>query len=185
MRKHNAVSDESHERKFMIEVLDEEKNPVDSVEVVTLPVDSFGLEYELVKKRDQNAGQTASVTDMTALSFLNEPEMIQCLKQRYTEKHIYTNIGPILVAVNPFEELASDVYSLDTIEKYGDADTAESRRLGPHVFQISNNAYNRMFIDKYDPDKRENQSILVNGESGAGALHTVSILILPSLIFYL
>jgi hypothetical protein len=25
-----------------------------------------------------------------------------------------------------------------------------------------------MFIDKFDPDKRENQSILVNGESGAG-----------------
>lgn len=166
-RNHESLS-RSNERVFLIEAVDGGHDNSPLVEVTTSAVDSFGLEYQLVKKRDAKVDASGAVTDMTALSFLNEPEMIQCLKQRYAAKHIYTNIGPILVAVNPFEQLHKDVYSADTIEKYALADSTESRRLGPHVFQISNNAYNRMFIDKYDPDKRENQSILVNGESGAG-----------------
>lgn len=168
VKSNHEVSRGSDERLFVIESLDEERSATAIAEVVSRPVDSFGLEYHLVKKRDPSAAASTTVTDMTALSFLNEPEMIQCLKMRYAAKHIYTNIGPILVAVNPFERLAEDVYSAATIDKYSEADAAESRRVGPHVFQISNNAYNRMFIDKYDPDKRENQSILVNGESGAG-----------------
>jgi myosin heavy subunit len=147
---------------------DTDAHSAELIEVQTKAVDSFGLEYQLVKKRDKNAELSAAVTDMTALSFLNEPEMIRCLKQRYAAKHIYTNIGPILVAVNPFEQLASDVYSAGAVARYAGADQAGARGLGPHVFQIGHSAYNRMFIDKYDPDKRENQSILVNGESGAG-----------------
>lgn len=182
VRRNHASSKESDEWVFHIQVGASEELEINSVvEVHTKAVDLFGLEYQLVKKRDENVELSAAVTDMTALSFLNEPEMIQCLKQRYAEKHIYTNIGPILVAVNPFEQMPSDVYSIDTIQKYAEADQAESRKLGPHVFQISNNAYNRMFIDKYDPDKRENQSILVNGESGAGN----SAIGLPASITYL
>jgi len=140
----------------------------ESLEIKTSATDSFCLEFDLVKKRDKDMSGAADVTDMTSLSFLNEPEMIECLRLRYIDKAIYTSIGPILVAVNPFEELDKTVYSQDTIQKYFQSDQATMRKHGPHVFQIANSAYIRMFIDKYDPDKRENQSILVNGESGAG-----------------
>jgi myosin-5 len=138
------------------------------LDISSKPTDSFHLEFDKIKKRDNDKSRYSQITDMTSLSFLNEPEMIECLKSRYDEKFIYTGIGPILVAVNPFEQLHQSVYSTETIEKYFAADQSTQRKLGPHVFQVSNNAYTKMFIDKFDPDKRENQSILVNGESGSG-----------------
>jgi myosin V len=145
-----------------------ENTEMEFITIITVPLDIFLVEFQHVKKRDIAA--TGTVTDMTSLSFLNEPEMVECLRRRYFDRFIYTSIGPILVAVNPFEQLNEDVYSTKTIEKYFEADQMTLKGLGPHVFQISNSAYTHMFIDKYDPDKRENQSILINGESGAGEL---------------
>jgi myosin V len=145
----------------------EEGDSTGQVQITTAPVDSFMLEFVAVKKRDKDPVNALHITDMTSLSFLNEPEMIECLRLRYFDRHIYTSIGPILVAVNPFEQLGEGVYSAEIIEKYFNSDQSAIRALGPHVYQISNNAYSKMFIDKFDPDKRENQSILVNGESGA------------------
>ena len=141
--------------------------PLEQFTIVTPPMDHFFLEFVSVKKRDKDPSNALQISDMTSLSFLNEPEMIECLRTRYFANYIYTDIGPILVAMNPYEQLGGGVYSTDTIEKYFQADHGELKRLGPHVFQISNSAYGRMFVDKFDADKRENQSILVNGESGA------------------
>ena len=137
-----------------------------TIEIMTLPLDPFMTEFQLVKKRD--ASRTELVADMTSLSFLNEPEMVECLRRRYAERFIYTSIGPILVAINPFEQLSEIVYSDETIAKYHNADQVTLKVLGPHVFRLSNSAYTHMFINRFDPDSRENQSILINGESGAG-----------------
>lgn len=68
--------------------------------------------------------------------------------------------------MNPFKQLGASVYSNDAIAKYFNCDQNQSKALGPHTYGIAHGAYMRMFIDKFDPDKRENQSILVNGESG-------------------
>ena len=94
--------------------------------------------------------------------------MIKCLKDRYDSKVIYTSIGPILMAMNPCKKLP--YYTYEILTKYYNAGNSllEEEPLEPHVFQISDRAYRRMFVDKFDPDKRENQSILLNGESGAG-----------------
>ena len=137
-------------------------------EIITRPTDSFCLEFVQVKKRSNDGTNITFVNDMTSLSFLNEPEMVECLRLRYDNKKIYTSIGPILIAVNPFEQLGPAVYSSATIARYDGADQLLSRQLGPHVYQASSNAYRRMLVDKYNPDIRENQTILVNGESGAG-----------------
>jgi myosin heavy subunit len=123
-----------------------------------------GAEYIRFKKR-QAAMNPDSCTDMTLLLNLNEPEIIECLKLRFAKKLIYTSIGPILVAVNPFERL--NLYE-PMIDQYFGKSTEAARQLGPHIYQLSEVAYQKMFIDKFNPDKRENQSILVNGESGAG-----------------
>lgn len=121
-------------------------------------------EYRGLKKK-QEVMNAENCKDMTLLLNLNEPEIIECLRLRFERKLIYTSIGPILVAVNPFERL--NVYE-PMIDKYYGKSTEAARQLGPHVYQLSEAAYQKMFVDKYNPDKRENQSILVNGESGAG-----------------
>ena len=132
----------------------------------TLSIDKFNLEFQWVKKRSVHIESLSTALDMTSLSFLNEPEMLECLRLRFESKSIYTNVGPILIAVNPFERLP--IYSRETLVAYYETNPVESKKVAPHVYQISDRAYRKMFIDKFDPDKRENQSILVSGESGAG-----------------
>jgi myosin heavy subunit len=157
-----------NEEIWIFEILD--IGTKDHHQIQTKPFDRYALEFHRVKRRDELAETSfKEITDMTSLSYLNEPEMIECLRVRYDHQMIYTNIGPILVAVNPFEQLDQTVYSLETIMKYSQSSDPSSAKLhGPHVFQVSQAAYQKMFIDKYDANKRENQAILVNGESGAG-----------------
>ena len=177
VKSHEVVNSDRREWKFIIEkeVNDETGEDVTEnevkdddliVEVVSCAVDSFNLEFLSVKKRDKSAEHMAKITDMTSLAFLNEPEMIECLRQRFQKENIYTSIGPILVAVNPFKQLGESVYSNDAIAKYFNCDQNQAKALGPHTYGIAHGAYLRMFIDKFDPDMRENESILVNGESG-------------------
>jgi myosin heavy subunit len=147
----------ANEWKFVIETASKTL-----IEIVT----PFSLDYQMVKRRDKDPLNAANITDMTSLSFLNEPEMLECMKQRFLKNLIYTNTGPILFAVNPFQRLP--VYTDELLNAFEEADQTASRQLGPHVYQISSRAFNKMFIDKFDSAKRENQSVLVNGESGAG-----------------
>jgi myosin V len=158
---HQPVNSITKEKSFVVSTDD-----VSVYTIKTLSVDKFNLEFQWLKKRSVAIDSLEHVSDMTSLPFLNEPEMLECMRLRFASKTIYTNTGPILIAINPFERLP--LYDNETLMRYHEADDAEVRKLKPHVYQISNGAYRKMFIDKYDPDKRENQSILVNGESGAG-----------------
>ena len=137
------------------------------VNIKTLSVEKHNLEFEWVKRCDKELPKLAPQTpDMTSLSYLNEPEILETLKLRFFEKDIYTNTGPILIAMNPFENFP--IYGDDTIEAYRNAGLKNKSNLKPHVFQIADRAYHKMFVEKFDADARENQVILVNGESGAG-----------------
>jgi myosin V len=141
----------------------------------TKPMDSSCLEFTLIKRRDSLRDDLTEISDMTSLSYLNEPEMIACLKARYDHELIYTNIGTILIAINPFKQLNPLIYSVETIQRYSASEShtasprsADSSVQGPHVFQVSKTAYQKMFLDRYNVNKREDQAILINGESGAG-----------------
>jgi myosin heavy subunit len=56
--------------------------------------------------------------DLALLTVLDEEEMLRHLENRYNDddKKIYTRVGDILIAVNPFQYL--DVYGLDVAAKY-------------------------------------------------------------------
>mmetsp|Transcript_20749 Transcript_20749/g.29827 ORF Transcript_20749/g.29827 Transcript_20749/m.29827 type:complete len:1346 (+) Transcript_20749:114-4151(+) len=129
-------------------------------------------EFAHVKRR---APQTTHVQDLTLLPYLNEPEIIECVRQRYLTKCMYTNIGTILLALNPFEKLP--IYSHDNLNSYFREGEFPKMKLGPHIYQLSDRAYQKMFIDKYNPDKRENQTILINGESGSGKTESTKLIL--------
>ncbi len=121
-------------------------------------------EFTNVKRRESSATfEIVEVRDMITLSNLNEPEMLECIRCRFIIQKIYTNIGPIIIATNPFESLP--LYGAERIKEYYQGDP---NRLEPHIYSLAQSAYSKMFVDKFDREKRENQSILVNGESGAG-----------------
>ncbi|CAH2063713.1 unnamed protein product [Thlaspi arvense] len=77
------------------------------------------------------------VEDMTRLSYLHEPAVLDNLATRYEMNEIYTYTGNILIAVNPFQGLPH-LYDAEVMEKYKEASFKE---LSPHVFAIGGIAY--------------------------------------------
>ncbi|XP_071736170.1 myosin-6-like [Rutidosis leptorrhynchoides] len=98
------------------------------------------------------------VDDMTKLTYLHEPGVLENLKCRYSQNEIYTYTGNILIAVNPFKALPH-YYANEVMEKYRGATLGE---LSPHPYAIAHAAYRQMVEEEIS------QSILVSGESGAG-----------------
>jgi myosin heavy subunit len=141
----------------------------DLVEIRT-DLNTTTQEFNLVKRRDASAAFSArGIKDMISLKNLNEPEMLSCIEQRFKENLIYTNIGPIIIAANPFKDLP--LYGPEQIRRYCQGDPNE---FDPHVYALASSAYRKMLVDA-DSEQRENQSILVNGESGAGMCIIVDI----------
>ncbi|OQR86182.1 myosin-like protein, partial [Achlya hypogyna] len=96
------------------------------------------------------------VPNLIQLQYLHEPELLYAVANRFAHDLIYTYIGDILLAFNPFRPL--NIYTPRHVREYEamDADAP------PHVFAIASMAYRCM------RDEQQNQSILVSGESGAG-----------------
>uniref|UniRef100_A0A8C5FUK9 Myosin heavy chain, fast skeletal muscle-like n=1 Tax=Gadus morhua TaxID=8049 RepID=A0A8C5FUK9_GADMO len=97
------------------------------------------------------------IEDMAMMTHLNEPTVLYNLKERYAAWMIYTYSGLFCVTVNPYKWLP--VYDAVVVAGYRGKKRIEAP---PHIFSISDNAYQAMLTD------RENQSILITGESGAG-----------------
>ncbi|KAK2111138.1 Myosin-4 [Saguinus oedipus] len=97
------------------------------------------------------------IEDMAMMTHLHEPAVLYNLKERYAAWMIYTYSGLFCVTVNPYKWLP--VYNPEVVTAYRGKKRQEAP---PHIFSISDNAYQFMLTD------RENQSILITGESGAG-----------------
>ncbi|KAK3165261.1 hypothetical protein QOZ80_1AG0030990 [Eleusine coracana subsp. coracana] len=106
------------------------------------------------------------VDDMTRLSYLHEPGVLDNLAVRYAKNIIYTYTGNILIAINPFQRLPNLV-DVRTMEKYKGANLGD---LDPHVFAIADVSYRQMI------NEGKSNSILVSGESGAGKTETTKLL---------
>ncbi|XP_067333849.1 myosin-4-like isoform X2 [Channa argus] len=97
------------------------------------------------------------IEDMVMMTHLHEPAVLFNLKERYAAWMIYTYSGLFCVTVNPYKWLP--VYNPEVVQAYRGKKRME---VPPHIFALSDNAYQFMLTD------RENQSILITGESGAG-----------------
>uniref|UniRef100_H3DR28 Myosin, heavy chain b n=1 Tax=Tetraodon nigroviridis TaxID=99883 RepID=H3DR28_TETNG len=97
------------------------------------------------------------IEDMAMMTHLNEPSVLYNLKERFASWMIYTYSGLFCVVVNPYKWLP--VYDSQVVVAYRGKKRIEAP---PHIFSISDNAYQFMLTD------RENQSVLITGESGAG-----------------
>uniref|UniRef100_A0A4W5LHV1 Myosin motor domain-containing protein n=1 Tax=Hucho hucho TaxID=62062 RepID=A0A4W5LHV1_9TELE len=82
--------------------------------------------------------------------------LLFAVANRFEHDLIYTYIGDILLAFNPFRPI--NMYSTSHVRAYEAMDSDAP----PHVFAIASMAYRCM------RDEKKNQSILVSGESGAG-----------------
>jgi myosin heavy subunit len=130
-------------------------------------------EFEAVKLRNHvDERSSAHVDDLVVLSYLHEPGILWTLRNRFRDDTIYTNTGPILIAINPFKNL--HMYSKEKVEMYrlaGESGIDVASQMKPHVFKVADNAYRNM-VHALEGNCKADQSILVSGESGAGKTET-------------
>eukprot|EP00798_Chlamydomonas_sp_ICE-L_P007452 gene7452-592_t len=86
------------------------------------------------------------------------------LDVRYHSNEIYTLAGPVLIAVNPCKSLPLYTPEVANAYKAGARDVVHN--LPPHIYLVAANAFRKMLREK------QNQSLIVNGESGAGKTET-------------
>jgi myosin heavy subunit len=79
--------------------------------------------------------------------------------ERWEGGGIFTNIGAILVSLNPYT-WQDALYAPDVVSRYQRLRAGEEA--APHIFAIAANAYRGM------RDERTPQAIIISGESGAG-----------------
>jgi myosin heavy subunit len=127
--------------------------------------------------------------DAMSMANVNEAAVLSLIRRRFTDqKKIYTFTGDVLLSVNPCATIDGlyDVENVDTGERAvekGDKAVQAALSTGaraaavrrqfesvrqagePHVYTVAHRAYQAMLTSSY---KQRSQSILINGESGAG-----------------
>jgi myosin-5 len=179
---HNNKSKEN-KTEFLIFLQDEKTgHSLPSHKTITITSTKTDDEYDLVKLRNTIDEVSAdSVNDLVFLNYLHEPAILWSLKSRFSRDLIYTNTGPILIALNPFKNLS--MYSHHKVESYrlaGENGIETASAMSPHVFKVADAAYRSMINNINDRgsgshkagNKSIDQSILVSGESGAGKTET-------------
>ncbi|KAG7174088.1 Myosin-IIIa-like [Homarus americanus] len=104
--------------------------------------------------------------DLACLEKLSEEVIVDHLGRRYETDQIYTYMGDILIAINPFREIGV----------YGDKESRLHRGMvksenPPHIFAMADNAYHNMLHQK------QQQCIVISGESGAGKTESANFLL--------
>ncbi|XP_042673360.1 myosin-IIIa-like [Centrocercus urophasianus] len=106
------------------------------------------------------------VDDLATLEVLDENTVTEQLQKSYAKDQIYTYVGDILIAVNPFRNV--DIYSSQHSKLYiGAKRTANP----PHIFAVADIGYQSMVT--YNSD----QCIVISGESGAGKTQSAHLLV--------
>uniref|UniRef100_A0A4W3IC10 Myosin-IIIb-like n=1 Tax=Callorhinchus milii TaxID=7868 RepID=A0A4W3IC10_CALMI len=110
-----------------------------------------------------------SPDDLATLSQLDENILLEVLSRRFLQDHIYTYVGDILIAINPFKYLP--LYEKTVSEKY----KCSTNGLPPHIFAVAFRAYQSMLGRLASGSK--NQCIVISGESGAGKTESTKLLL--------
>lgn len=105
-------------------------------------------------------------SDLCQLPDLTEQTLLENLKARFERSHIYTYVGSILIAVNPFKFYP--IYNPKYVRLY------QNRRLGdlpPHIFAVADAAYHAMLRS------HSSQCVVISGESGSGKTESANLLL--------
>ncbi|XP_063161984.1 myosin-IIIb [Candoia aspera] len=104
--------------------------------------------------------------DLVNLEILDEDTIIYQLKNRYADLQIYTYVGDILIALNPFQNLS--IYSPQFSKLYHGVKRSSNP---PHIFATADAAYQGMITFNKD------QCIIISGESGAGKTESAHLIV--------
>lgn len=126
-------------------------------DLITVKYKGEDKEYKKDLVQQVNPPKYEKADDMSNLTYLNDASVLYNLKERYYANLIYTYSGLFCVAINPYKRFP--IYTNRVVQMYRGRRRQE---MPPHLFSIADQAYTDMIAN------RENQSMLITGESGAG-----------------
>ncbi|XP_072944444.1 myosin-IIIb-like isoform X2 [Epargyreus clarus] len=109
--------------------------------------------------------------DLATLEVLTEDAIVEQMEKRYNQNQIYTYIGDILVAVNPFTDIG--IYTSKSQQIYQGRCRSDNP---PHIYAVADAAHQALMHQK------QHQAIVISGESGAGKTESANLL-LKQLVF--
>jgi hypothetical protein len=101
---------------------------------------------------DDVTGMILPPHDLITLTHLHEPAVVESLQHRYQQDLIYTATGPVLIALNPFQNVRG-LYGEAIMKKYWDAaekpssgaaGSSSAAELPPHVYAIADSSFRSM-----------------------------------------
>ena len=128
---------------------------------VTVETEANGKRQEIVVKIDEvhATNRGGDVPDHCQLVHLSPPTLLENTRVRFESDKIYTYVGDILVAVNPFKWITG-IYDPSVMEACK-GKKLHNASCGPHVFAIAEKAYVQM------RKTQKSQCVVVSGESGS------------------
>ncbi|XP_042619054.1 myosin-IIIb isoform X1 [Cyprinus carpio] len=122
--------------------------------------------HERINTRKTLIIESCPDDDLVNLEVLDEETIIAHLQRRYQELQIYTYVGDILIALNPFQTL--NIYSPQFSKLYHGMKRSTNP---PHIFATADAAYQSMVTLSKD------QCIIISGESGAGKTESAHLIV--------
>ncbi|XP_070097293.1 myosin-IIIb isoform X1 [Equus caballus] len=116
--------------------------------------------------RVEDAEKYCLEDDLVNLEVLDEDTIIHQLQKRYVDLLIYTYVGDILIALNPFQNLS--IYSPQFSRLYHGVKRVSNP---PHIFASADAAYQCMVTFSKD------QCIVISGESGSGKTESAHLIV--------
>ncbi|XP_001920287.5 myosin-IIIb isoform X5 [Danio rerio] len=122
--------------------------------------------HERINTRKTLIIESCPDDDLVNLELLDEETIIAHLQKRYQDLQIYTYVGDILIALNPFQNLS--IYSPQFSKLYHGMKRSTNP---PHIFATADAAYQSMVTLCKD------QCIIISGESGAGKTESAHLIV--------
>ncbi|EGC29118.1 myosin [Dictyostelium purpureum] len=112
------------------------------------PINSYNNSF------DKNIG----LSDFCFLDKIEEIDILSNLSTRFNRDIIYTYIGDQVVSINPFSK-KPNLYDEKLLKSYQNMYMYE---VSPHIYALAEDTYKKLVLSK------ENQCVIITGESGAG-----------------
>ena len=110
-----------------------------------------------------------AVDDLVLLNDLSEEAIVSNLQNTFAKNSIYTSIGPVLLSVNPFQNI-DGLYTPTLAAKYRRKQQGE---LAPHVFAVAEAAWKALLSLAVRPQVHVKVSALFRLSAGGKALSPV------------